>query len=129
MQTADQLATSASIPIRGAEGLHPDDLHRLLREGSRCVRFHYCLSLIVVTFRCTSRAYLTDTWQTRYLLGLPYSLLTLALGIWGVPWGLVLSAKAVWVNLSGGEDISAQVLAQLEQNGLLPPAEPTGPTR
>jgi hypothetical protein len=69
---------------------------------------------LVATFRFQSGIYLTDSWQERYLLGLPFSVLSLVLGPWGVPWGPVLTGRAVWVNLSGGVDTTAQVVAQLD---------------
>ena len=36
-------------------------------------------------------------------------------GAWGVPWGPILTARAVWVNLSG-VDTTAQVLAHLGES-------------
>jgi hypothetical protein len=110
-QTSDQSTESAKILISAAGQLHPDDLARLRRDEARCVRFEYCVSVGVATFRRQSRVFFTDSWQTRYLLGLPYSLLSLALGPWGVPWGVLLTLRAVWVNLSGGVNVTAQVVA------------------
>jgi hypothetical protein len=36
------------------------------------------------------------------------------LGPWGVPWGLIWTPWAVWVNLTGGVDETASVLAWLD---------------
>ena len=43
--------------------------------------------------------------------GLGYSFLALLLGPWGVPWGLLWTPWAVWVNTTGGADCTCEVLA------------------
>ncbi len=110
MQPADQ---SRAIRIRGGEHLTPEQVLHLLRTGSRCVRYEFIVSVLVATFRFQSGIYLTDSWQVRYLLGLPFSVLSIAVGVWGLPWGIVLTARAVWVNLCGGVDATAHVAAHL----------------
>jgi hypothetical protein len=82
-------------------------------RGWRCVRFQRCTSVLVATIRHESRVYVTETWQERYLRGLGYSLASVALGPWGVPWGLVLTVQSLWINLTGGIDVTDEVLAQL----------------
>jgi len=47
------------------------------------------------------------------LRGLGYSLLAILLGPWGVPWGLIWTPWAVWVNLTGGVDETDAILASL----------------
>jgi hypothetical protein len=114
MQPADQ---SHVIPFRGGEPLTRDQLRQLVHAGGRCVRYEFIVSALVATFRFQSGVYLTDSWQERYLLGLPFSVMSLLLGPWGVPWGPILTARAVWVNLSGGVDMTAQVAAHLGESG------------
>jgi hypothetical protein len=110
-QTSDQSPESDQFLISAADRLHPAELARLRGNEARCVRYEYCVSVGVATLRRQSRVFYTDSWQARYLLGLPYSLLSLALGPWGVPWGVLLTLRAVWVNLSGGVNVTAQVVA------------------
>ena len=75
------------------------------------------------TVRRQSPVYLTESWQERYLRGLGYSVLALLLGPWGVPWGLIWTPWAVWVNLTGGVDETDAVLAWLnDRNQPLPDA-------
>ena len=113
MQSAHQLLT---IPVRGAEHLTPDQLRHLVQKGGRCVRYEFIVSVLIATFRFQSGVYLTDSWQERYILGLPFSVLSVLVGPWGVPWGPILTARAIWVNLSGGVDLTAQVVAQLGES-------------
>ena len=46
-------------------------------------------------------------------IGAGYSFLALLLGPWGVPWGLVRTPWAVWTNLTGGVDVTEEVIRQL----------------
>lgn len=94
--------------------LSRDELRARLRAGERCVRFEYCISVVIATARRQSRVYLTNSRQERYFRGLGYTTLALLLGPWGVPWGLIWTARAVWVNLLGGEDVTEEVLHSLD---------------
>lgn len=129
-QTVGHDAATASIPIRGADGVCPGDLHHLLSTGGhRCVRFEYCVSVVVATFHYQTATCLTDSARTRFLYGLSYSVMALAFGPWGMPWGPILTAHAVWVNLSGGTDVTSQILYRLESDECYRPREPTGSGR
>ena len=128
-QTVGHSAINASIPIRGADCVAPGDLHRLLTGGHRCVRFEYCVSIAVATFRYQTATYMTDSAKSRFWYGLSYSLMALAFGPWGVPWGPILTARAVWANLRGGEDMTAHILSRLDGDEPAQPPEPTAPGR
>jgi hypothetical protein len=72
--------------------------------GDRLVCFDYCISLIVVTLRRTSGVHRLRPRELGLLKGLPFTLLTLLLGWWGVPWGIIYTPLALLTNLSGGRD-------------------------
>lgn len=99
------------LPSSNLEAHSPEEVHEYVRRGWRCVRFERCTSFLIATIRIQSRIYLTENWQDRYLRGLGYSLFSLLLGPWGVPWGLYLTVSSVWVNLTGGIDVTDEVLA------------------
>lgn len=128
-QTAGHSATVAPNPIRGAECMPLGDLHRLLTGEHRCVRFECCVSVVVATFHYRTTTYLIGSPQARFWHGLAYSLMALAFGPWGVPWGPILTARAVWANLRGGEDITAHILARLGGDELSRPPEPALPSQ
>jgi hypothetical protein len=90
------------------------------------VRFEFCFSALLFTVRRQSPIYLTDSWQDRYLRGISYNLATLLFGLWGVPWGLVWTPRALWVNLTGGIDQTDTVLAWLDSHEK-PPPHPASP--
>ncbi len=124
-QTPDQSASGQEwIPLAGSRPLLPEQIRSRVMAGARLVRFEFCVSLLLFTIRRQSPLYLTESWQGRYLRGLAYSLLAILLGPWGVPWGLIYTPWAVWVNLAGGVDETDTVLEQLSD----PTRTPSGPT-
>jgi hypothetical protein len=66
------------------------------------VRFEVCYSVLIATVRWQSAPVETTSAWHRVWLGLPYSLTSLALGPWGLPWGPVWTLVAIWTNLTGG---------------------------
>ncbi|MCP4592316.1 MAG: hypothetical protein GY842_16410 [bacterium] len=63
--------------------------------------FVVCVSLLVVTIQLHSRPLRCgEARSIRYRLG--FTLLTLLLGWWALPWGPIRTIKAVRVNLTGG---------------------------
>lgn len=117
-QTLDQNRAAASelITLRGTRPLFDEELRTRVAAGARCVRFEFCFSLLFVTIRRQSPVYLTSSWEQRYLRGLGYSVLALLLGPWGIPWGLLWTPWAVWVNATGGVDCTGEILARLDSS-------------
>ncbi|AWM41041.1 hypothetical protein GobsT_03640 [Gemmata obscuriglobus] len=122
MQTAVRNVPSSSdlLKLRGTRPLFAEELRTRIAAGSRCVRFEYCFSLLFVTVRRQSPVYLTGSWQVRYLRGLWFSLLALALGPWGVPWGLAWTLWSVWINTTGGVDCTTEIISVLEPGARVP---------
>ena len=76
-------------------------------QGCRLVTYEYCISLIIVTWRRQSRVYLLAPDQLGLWEAAPYLLLTMFLGWWGLPWGLIYTPLALLTHLAGGRDASA----------------------
>lgn len=108
------------LTLRGFRPLFAEELRTRVAAGARCVRFEYCLSFLFFTIRRQSAVYLTHSWQQRYVRGLGYSFLALLLGPWGMPWGVLWTPLAVWVNTTGGADCTDAVLAELDARERLP---------
>lgn len=118
MQNSDQMPTTSSlIQLAGSRPRFLEEIRSCVNAGARLVRFEFCLSILFVTIRRQSPLYLTESWQDRYLRGLWYSLLALLFGLWGVPWGLIWTPWAIWVNLTGGVDETEEALAWIEGRG------------
>lgn len=71
-------------------------------ESDVVVRYPYVVSAVVVTFRFESRPHRPRTLDGRYLRGVPYLLVSLLFGWWGVPWGPIQTWRAIWDCLNGG---------------------------
>jgi len=80
--------------------------------GERLVFFEYCISLIGVSLRRPSGIVRLAPGQRGWIKGLPYTILTLALGWWCIPWGVPYTPLCLWTNLSGGRAITAEELQQ-----------------
>jgi hypothetical protein len=86
-------------PVR--EVIRPDD-------GSRLVFYEYCISLIFITLRRPSRVVRLPPGSKGLWQGLPYTIISLLCGWWGLPWGLICTPMTLWTNLTGGREISSQ---------------------
>jgi hypothetical protein len=95
-----------------------DRLAAALRSGGRLVFYEICISALVFTLRRPTALVYLPPGRPGWLFGLPYSLLTLLLGWWGLPWGFIYTPLALYTNFSGGCDVTDQVLARLS-----PPSE------
>jgi hypothetical protein len=115
--------------IRGAEELSAEQLAAELAAGSRLVFFEYCISVVLLTLRCPTDVYLLRPGDSALLRGLPYTLLSLMLGWWGVPLGLFYTPFTLITNLSGGCDVTDEVVGLLrEQDAAEGAASPGGAT-
>ena len=72
-------------------------------EPRRLVRFEYCISMVAMTMHRESELIELSPGESCFLRSLPYNLITLTLGWWGVPWGLLLTPGVLWRNLQGGQ--------------------------
>lgn len=116
--------------IRGIENLTLDDICREVEAGGRFVYYEYCISVLIASSRRPSVIFFLRGTDWGVWRGLPYCLLSLLLGWWGFFWGLIYTPLTLFNNLSGGCDVTAEVLAYLEANPAPPPqaiAEPRTP--
>ena len=84
-----------------------------LQQGAKFVIFQYCISLLVITLNRSSNIYFIKSEDNAVLKGLPFVLLSLVLGWWGIPWGPIFTIQSLWVNLRGGKDVTQEVLASM----------------
>jgi hypothetical protein len=105
------------VRILGIEALTPDEVRARVAAGGRFVLFEYCVSLIFVTLRRPGCIRFVKPGKDTLVHGLPYTLYTLLLGWWGIPWGLVYTPAVLYTNLRGGRDVTREVLAFLQEAG------------
>ena len=98
------------IQISGLENITPEHLDSELARGAKFVRFEYCISILILTFKRTSDVYFLRPEDNAVLKGLTFTLISLVLGWWGFPWGPIYTVAAISNNLGGGRDVTWDVL-------------------
>ena len=104
------------MKIQGIEGMSPDQLQFEIQRGAKLVCYHYCISVVLMTFRRSSAVYFIPAGESTLAKGLPWTLLTLLLGWWGIPWGPIFSIQSLIVNFGGGKDLTADISASLARS-------------
>jgi hypothetical protein len=105
---------AARLRICGIERLDAAELEEALAAGGRFVFYEYCISFAVLTLRRPTAVFFLPPGESGILRGLRYSLVSLLLGWWGVPWGVIYTPMTVYTNLLGGCDVTAQVCSALQ---------------
>ena len=96
--------------IKNIHGLSVDEINRELSNGAKFVVFQYCFSFIVMTFKNRSDTYFIKAGESTIKYSIGFTLITFFFGWWGIPWGPIYSIGALFVNLTGGKDITQEVL-------------------
>ena len=89
-----------------------EQVHFEIQRGARFVLFQYCISVLILTFRRPSDIYLIRAEESAVVKGLPFSMLTLFLGWWGIPWGPIYSVQSLITNFRGGKNVTAEIMAR-----------------
>ena len=103
--------------IVGIEGLDGQRLAEELQRGARFVIYQYCISILILTFRRPSDIYFVRAGESAVSKGLGFSLVSLFLGWWGIPWGPIYTIGSFITNFRGGKDVTQEVLASFQQQG------------
>jgi len=88
-------------------------LQQEIQQGGKFIIYQFCISLLIITFKRSSSIYYISHEQNAVVKGLPFTLLSLVLGWWGIPWGPIYTIQSVWVNFQGGRDVTKEVVASM----------------
>jgi len=97
--------------IVGTEGMTREQIRAEILRGGKFVVFQYCVSLVIVTFRRASNVHLIRPGDGTAMRALPYTLVSLVAGWWGLPWGPIWTVATVYRNTRGGRDVTPEVIA------------------
>lgn len=114
------------MKIHGIDGMSADQVRQALNQGARCVAYTYCISIIVMSFKRSSDLYLLQPGESDWGRRIGFSLASLALGPWGIPWGPIWTIGALFTNLAGGRNLSAELLNSMGGTTAMPSAEAAG---
>lgn len=108
------------VPVLAASGISMgsvlamtlEDLESAVANGARFVRFPYCFSVIILSFRRAFVHYLPPgvsgggpAWAAAAISG--------TVGWWGFPWGIIFSIGSLFTNALGGSDITRDIMTSL----------------
>ncbi len=94
-------------------GMTNDEIQDEIDRGARFVVFQYTISAVFITFRRHSPILFLRAGENAAVKSLPYTLTTLLLGWWGIPFGLIFTPMAIFRNLSGGKDLTGTILSRI----------------
>lgn len=97
--------------FEGLENLTYNDLVKDIEKGGKFIYFSYTISLLIVTFKQNSRIFYLSSDKLPIILGLPYLLLSLLLGWWGIPWGPIYTLQCIWTSFTGKE-VTRDIMSQ-----------------
>jgi len=97
--------------IAGIEGMTPAQIQEAVVQGARFVIFQFCVSVLVMSFKRSSPICFIRPGKGAFGKGAPYTLISLVGGWWGIPWGPIWTLTTMATNISGGKDVTRQVLA------------------
>ncbi|MBD2361649.1 hypothetical protein H6G36_10735 [Anabaena minutissima FACHB-250] len=101
--------------IIGLDDMTVEELNQELANGAKFVVFLYCFSIVILTFKRSSEIYLIKSGENTLKKSIKFTLISLFLGWWGLPWGIIYTIQCLFTNLSGGRDVTQQIMAALRQ--------------
>lgn len=102
--------------IKGIEGLSLGDINNEIQQGAKFVSYTYCISILIMTFKRPSDIYFVKHNESAVVKGLPFFFISLFLGWWGIPWGPIYTIGSIFTSLSGGNDLTQEVLQHFMSN-------------
>ena len=107
-------------------GMKPHEMEFEIHRVGKFVVFQYCVSIVFITFRRSTPVQLIKAGESAAAKSLPYTLLSLLLGWWGIPWGFIYTPMVPYRNLNGGTDVTPSVLANLQRVAASGPIQAAG---
>jgi hypothetical protein len=104
------------MEIKNTDGLSPQEIRDLVAQGGKFVMYKYCISILIMTFNRPSDAYFIRPNSSSIVPGLGYLFINIILGWWGIPWGPIYTIGNIFNVLSGGTDITAEIMGHINQN-------------
>lgn len=101
------------MPVSGLEGLTTAQVHDEVSRGARFVVFPYTVSLLIVTLSRASDVHFVRAGSSAFLPALPYMIISFCFGWWGFPFGLIYTPISLFQCLSGGKDVTGEVMARM----------------
>jgi len=96
-------------------GMSPSEVVFEVQRGGRFVMYQYCVSLVFLTLRRNSPVKFIRAGESAVTAGLPFTVLSLVVGWWGIPWGFIYTPQVIYRNLKGGVDVTPAVMNRMNR--------------
>ena len=103
------------MKIKGIEGMTIACIQDEVSRGGKFVTFSYCVSFIMTSIKKSSGIYFIKSEENGFLNGMPFTVISLLFGWWGIPWGIVYTLECLFNNTNGGKDVTNKVMHYLQQ--------------
>ena len=109
----DRVAQSHVVisKIKGLEKTTLSEVNFEVQRGGKFVAFQYCVSVLLASYKRSSSIYFLKAGESALIKGLPFTIISIVAGPWGIPWGPIWTVQSLIMNLAGGRDLTAEVLA------------------
>jgi hypothetical protein len=108
------------MKIKGVDGLSLQQVQEEVSRGGKFVVFSYCFSIVVMSFKRPTDIYFIRADQNAFLKSLPWTVISLLVGWWGIPWGIIYTFSSLFNNIKGGRNVSTEVLQSIQRNANAP---------
>jgi len=98
------------MKIHNIDGLSQEEISKELDKGAKFVVFQYCISLLIVSFKRGGDVHFIRNGESSIKYSWGPTLVSLIFGWWGFPWGPIYTIQTTFINLSGGKDITTDIL-------------------
>ncbi len=102
--------------IKNIEGLSVAQIRQLVNQGGRFVIFPYTISVVLATFKRGSSIYFIKPDEKSIKYSYKHVLVNSTLGWWGIPWGPIYTIGSMYHHISGGKDVTQEVMRHLIQH-------------
>lgn len=100
-------------PISGTEGMSIQQIEDDVLRGGRFRIFRYNFSVIVMSFQRGSGIQYIRAGHGPGAHAWPWTVLSLMVGWWGIPWGIFFTLQTLWTNCMGGVDVTQELLTSV----------------
>ena len=111
------------MKLKNIAGLSAIDIQTEADNGAKFVYYSYTISLLIISFKRTSNVFMIPAGESATNKGLPYNVLSLVFGWWGLPYGPIYTINSIRSNLKGGVDVTDDVMATVAGHLLFQEAE------
>lgn len=104
------------MQIKNIDGLSVSQIKQLVNQGAKFVIFPYTISIVLATFKRSSSIYFIRPNENSIKYSYGHVGVNLLFGWWGIPWGPIYTIGAAYNHVTGGKDVTQEIVSHLVQN-------------